>query len=123
MGAQAQDDQSRKATKESTTDGHHAREKVFADRSRSHRDRQVLVSVMRMEQLQAHGMEGIAGFTYKVDARGIIIFRLPGGGVIKDTGREILWNANAAARNVGMALQGMNVHKRVTAKVHAMGRG
>lgn len=72
-----------------------------------------LLAVLRMEQLAEEELRigerqkpapqhdqsspAIAGFTHSVDRRGIVIFTLPGGGMIRDTGKELFFSAHDKA--------------------------
>jgi hypothetical protein len=64
-----------------------------------------LLAVLRMERLTEEGrQEGIAGFSHSVDRKGAVVFTLPGGGVIRDQGRELFFSAgNEAARQGALA--------------------
>ena len=77
-----------------------------------------LLAVLRMEQLAEEEIRGnerrsgsvpgaavitkqagqvtplIAGFTHSVDRRGIVLFTLPGGGMIRDAGKELFFSAH-----------------------------
>ena len=67
-----------------------------------------LLAVLRMEQLAAEeGNMGelaqIHGFSATVDRKGIVVFTLPGGGRVLDSGRELFFSGNnAAARHVAV---------------------
>jgi len=52
-----------------------------------------LLAVLRMERLAAEG--AVAGFRHKVDHKGAVIFTLPDGGKIRDTGGEVLFSPNS----------------------------
>ncbi|MDR0763022.1 MAG: relaxase/mobilization nuclease domain-containing protein [Bacteroidales bacterium] len=56
-------------------------------------DRRTLTAVTQMKLLQAQGVSGIEGFTYRTDIQGIIIFRLRSGGQIRDDGKSISYSA------------------------------
>ena len=67
-----------------------------------------LLAVLRMERLAAE--EGIAGeaaqirgFSAKVDRKGIVVFTLPGGGRVLDSGKELFFSGNNdAARHAAV---------------------
>ena len=55
-----------------------------------------LLALLRMEQLAAEEITHIRGFSATVDHKGIIVFFLPGGGRILDSGKELFFsNKNA----------------------------
>ena len=61
-----------------------------------------LLAVLRMERLATEG--SLAGFQHRVDRKGAVIFTLPGGGVIRDEGRELFFSArDETARRVALA--------------------
>jgi hypothetical protein len=61
-----------------------------------------LLAVVRMESLA--GEAGIAGFRHRVDHKGAVIFSLPGGGAIRDEGKELFFTAqDETARRVALA--------------------
>ena len=80
---------------------------VFENTALTDKGKKALLAVLRMEQIteegKAHGQsdEGIAaqvsGFKYSVDRRGIVLFTLPGGGIIRDTGKDVFFSAHDAA--------------------------
>ncbi len=67
-----------------------------------------LLSVLRMEQLAAEekaskGNALIQGFSSRVDRKGTVIFELPGGGRILDSGKQLFFSGNNdAARHVAV---------------------
>jgi len=67
-----------------------------------------LLAVLRMEQLAAEeGTAGetsqIRGFSATVDRKGTVVFTLPGGGRVLDSGKELFFSGNnAAARHVAV---------------------
>ena len=67
-----------------------------------------LLAILRMEQFAAEeGTAGeaaqICGFSTTVDRKGMVIFTLPGGGRILDSGKELLFSGNnEAARHVAV---------------------
>lgn len=62
-----------------------------------------LLAVLRMERLAAEEAAHIRGFSAKVDRKGTVIFSLPGGGRILDSGRELFFSGNnEAARHVAV---------------------
>jgi len=61
-----------------------------------------LQAVLRMERLAAEGM--LAGFQHRVGHKGAVIFTLPGGGVIRDEGKELFFSArDETARRAALA--------------------
>ena len=73
-----------------------------------------LLSVLRMEQLAeeerltglkaGQAAPAVSGFRHVVDSKGTVIFTLPGGGRIMDTGRELFFSSqDPAAQNVALA--------------------
>jgi hypothetical protein len=73
-----------------------------------------LLAVLRMEQLAEEerrsgkttelGTLAISGFQHTVDRKGTVIFTLPGGGRIMDTGRELFFSSqDPAAQNAALA--------------------
>ena len=62
-----------------------------------------LLALLRMEQLAAEEITHIRGFSATVDHKGIIVFFLPGGGRILDSGKELFFsNKNASIRHVAL---------------------
>lgn len=67
-----------------------------------------LLAVLRMERLAAEeGIAGdaaqICGFSAKVDRKGIVVFTLPGGGRVLDSGKELFFSGNNdTARHVAV---------------------
>ena len=72
-----------------------------------------LLSVLRMEQLAeeehrtslkaGQAAPAISGFRHAVDSKGTVIFTLPGGGRIMDTGRELFFSSqDSVAQNVAL---------------------
>jgi hypothetical protein len=58
-----------------------------------------LLAVLRMESLAAEERQAgqpalIAGFQHEIDHKGTVIFTLPGGGVIRDSGKELFFSGN-----------------------------
>lgn len=53
-----------------------------------------LVAMIRMERLAAEEAAHIYGFTATVDRKGTVIFSLPGGGRIMDSGKELFFSGN-----------------------------
>jgi hypothetical protein len=61
-----------------------------------------LLAVLRMESLAAG--KGLDGFKHTVDSKGAVVFTLPGGGVIRDEGKELFFSArDEAARHIALA--------------------
>lgn len=56
-----------------------------------------LLAVLRMEQLAAEDAAHISGFSATVDRKGTVVFTLPGGGRILDSGKELFFSGNDAA--------------------------
>ena len=62
-----------------------------------------LLAVLRMERLAAEEAAHIQGFSTTVDRKGTVIFTLPGGGRILDSGKELFFSGNNdAARHVAV---------------------
>lgn len=62
-----------------------------------------LLALLRMEQLAAEEITHIRGFSATVDHKGIIVFFLPSGGRILDSGKELFFsNKNASIRHVAL---------------------
>lgn len=62
-----------------------------------------LLTVLRMEQLAAEDTAHISGFSVMVDRKGTVIFSLPGGGRILDSGKDLFFSGNNdAARHVAV---------------------
>lgn len=53
-----------------------------------------LLAILRMEQLAAEEAAHIRGFSATVDRKGTVIFSLPGGGRILDSGKELFFSGN-----------------------------
>ncbi|MDR3176849.1 MAG: relaxase/mobilization nuclease domain-containing protein, partial [Desulfovibrio sp.] len=63
-----------------------------------------LLAVLRMERLAAEESGFLSGFQHTVDGKGTVVFTLPGGGVIRDAGKELFFSArDEAARHVALA--------------------
>ncbi len=58
----------------------------------SRKDKRALVAVARMEQVKSQRSSLLSDFTYTVDAKGTVLFRLSGGGYIRDSGAGITWS-------------------------------
>jgi hypothetical protein len=62
-----------------------------------------LLAVLRMERISAEGggqperETMLAGFRHSVDHKGAVVFTLPGGGVIRDQGKELFFSARDEA--------------------------
>ena len=79
---------------------------MLEDTALTGNNKKALLAVLRMEQLaeegHAHGQGSeslaaqVSGFKYSVDRRGVVLFTLPGGGMIRDTGKEVFFSANDA---------------------------
>ena len=62
-----------------------------------------LLAVLRMERLAAEEAAHIQGFSTTVDRKGTVIFTLPGGGRIMDSGKELFFSGNNdTARHVAV---------------------
>lgn len=62
-----------------------------------------LLAVLRMERIAAEEAAHIQGFSSTVDRKGTVIFTLPGGGRILDSGKELFFSGNNdAARHVAI---------------------
>lgn len=74
--------------------------------------KKALLDVLRMEQLaeedraREHGASPLAaqvvGFRHSVDRRGIVLFILPDGGMIRDTGKEVFFSPQGAAAEIAL---------------------
>jgi hypothetical protein len=63
-----------------------------------------LLAVLRMERLTAEESGLLSGFQHTVDGKGAVFFTLPGGGVIRDEGRELFFSArDEATRHIALA--------------------
>lgn len=87
---------------------------VLESESISNKGKTRLLAVLRMEQLaEEERFSGkttepstlaISGFQHTVDRKGTVIFTLPGGGRIMDTGRELFFSSqDPAAQNAALA--------------------
>jgi hypothetical protein len=94
-----------------------------------------LLAVLRMERLAAEDAAHIQGFSTTVDRKGTVIFTLPGGGRILDSGKELFFSGNNdTARHVAfryaqkkwgkaIALEGNKIVRRdVQEKIQNMER-
>ena len=95
---------------------HAAKERELLERTDiSGKGKKSLLAVLRMEKIaQSASSPTTQSYTWKVDNKGIVAFMLPGGGVVRDTGQEILFsvgNAEAAemARLYGQAKWGKHI--------------
>ena len=89
-----------------------ARERaVLENTALTGKGKKALLAVLRMEQLVAEDVArgqgenpavDVAGFTYSVDRRGIVLFTLPGGGMIRDTGKDIFFSPQDAAAEIAL---------------------
>jgi hypothetical protein len=87
---------------------------VLESESLSSKGKTRLLAVLRMEQLAEEerrnskametGALTISGFQHTVDRKGTVIFTLPGGGRLMDTGRELFFSSqDPAAQNAALA--------------------
>jgi hypothetical protein len=61
-----------------------------------------LLAVLRMERLAAE--KGLASFQHRIDRKGAVVFILPGGGKIRDEGKELFFTASdEATRHIALA--------------------
>lgn len=88
-----------------------------------------LLAVLRMEQLAAEErMVGnpaqIHGFSATIDRKGTVIFTLPGGGRVLDSGRELFFSGNdAAARQVAVRYAQKKWGKKIALEGNKIIRG
>lgn len=69
----------------------------------SNQGKKQLLAILRMERLAAEEAAHIHGFSAAVDRKGTVIFTLPGGGRILDSGQELFFSGNNdAARHVAL---------------------
>lgn len=62
-----------------------------------------LLAVLRMEQLATEDTARISGFSATVDRKGVVVFTLPGGDRILDSGKELFFSGNDdAARQIAV---------------------
>ena len=95
---------------------HAAKERELLERTDiSGKGKKSLLAVLRMEKIaQSVSSPTTQSYTWKVDNKGIVAFMLAGGGVVRDTGQEVLFstgNAEAAemARRYGQAKWGKHL--------------
>jgi IS5 family transposase len=78
------------------SDKHQAhRQALIKTHGLSDQHRMALLAVVTMNELLDR--EGCPPLNYRIDAKGTVIFYLPGGGAIRDTGREIHFSAQPPA--------------------------
>ena len=70
---------------------------VLADTDQSRKGKKTLLAYLRMEEvLKEEALRGLAvrpeDMTRSVDAKGAVVFTLPGGGKVRDTGKEVLFS-------------------------------
>lgn len=87
----------------------HKERKILETTSISYHDRKALLNINKMEQVLGEG-----NFKYKLNPRGIVIFYLPTGGTIRDTGKEVYFskfdkNASEIATKFAKAKWGKNL--------------
>ena len=70
---------------------------VLENTSLTSKSKTALLAVLRMEQIAGEDAAQVAGLSYSVDRRGIVLFTLPGGGMIKDTGKELFFSPHDTA--------------------------
>jgi Relaxase/Mobilisation nuclease domain. len=70
---------------------------VLENTSLTRKSKTALLAVLRMEQIAGEDVAEVAGFSYSIDRRGIVLFTLPGGGMIKDTGKELFFSPHDTA--------------------------
>ena len=70
---------------------------VLENTSLTRKSKTALLAVLRMEQIAEEDVAEVAGFSYSIDHRGIVLFTLPGGGMIKDTGKELFFSPHDTA--------------------------
>ncbi len=72
---------------------------VLADTDQSRKGKKALLAYLRMEEvLKEEALRGLAvrpeDVTRSVDAKGTVVFTLPGGGKVRDTGKDILFSGS-----------------------------
>ena len=72
---------------------------VLADTDQSRKGKKTLLAYLRMEEMfKEEGLRGLAvrpeDVTRSVDAKGAVVFTLPGGGKVRDTGKEVLFSGS-----------------------------
>ena len=92
-------DSSRERLKVMRLQSQEEREQISKRRDMTASDRQGLLAVSRMRQLVAEdklvkGKSALEGFTWTVDAKGVVLFHLPNGGVIRDTGKGLSYSVH-----------------------------
>ena len=60
-----------------------------------------LLAVLRMERLAAEE-SGLSGFQHTVDNKGAVVFALPGGGIIRDQGKELFSSGDEQAKKTAL---------------------
>ena len=80
-----------------------------------------LQAVLRMEQLAAeHGIQ----VTHRVDGKGAVVFSLPGGGTVRDTGKGLFFTAqDKAAESVALSYARKKWGKSVQMEGNRVSRG
>ena len=84
-------------------DKHAAKVKQVEDSTKlSTNSKRALLSVFRMQRLADEDVSSpVRGFRHTIDTKGIVIFTLPSGAVIRDEGREILFSGrNEEAKKI-----------------------
>lgn len=56
-------------------------------------DKKALVAVTKMQQL-CERIPELSGFTYSIDAKGTVLFKMPTGGMVRDNGKDITCSAH-----------------------------
>lgn len=76
---------------------HTAKERELLERTDiSGKGKKSLLAVLRMDKIiQSASSPTTQSYTWNVDNKGIVAFMLPGGGVVRDTGKDILFSAKS----------------------------
>lgn len=96
---------------------HTAKERELLERTDiSGKGKKSLLAVLRMDKIiQSASSPTTQSYTWKVDNKGIVAFMLPGGGVVRDTGKDILFSANSEpARQTALLYARKKWRQRIT---------
>lgn len=87
---------------------------IYANATLLPQDKRYVVAVTKMRQV-ADGEPLAAEFTHKIDHKGTVLFRFPNGDMIRDSGKEITFQAQSEeAKKIALAYAAVRFGKNVT---------
>lgn len=87
---------------------------IYANTTLLPQDKRYVVAVTKMRQI-TEGDPLAAAFTHKIDHKGTVLFRFPNGDMIRDSGKEITFQAQSEeAKKIALAYAAVRFGKNVT---------